>query len=113
LQEELDFCKGLVELRAGRFTQAVDLLTRSRDRTLRGASRVATGFYLAITMHQAGNEAESAAALAAAAAEYEKLPRLGDGDVGPDVDDWLLCQIARREAEALVGPVVTTPQTKR
>ena len=101
--ESLDFCNGLVELRGGRFQRAVELLTRSRERAALGPSSVATGFYLAIALHRAGRAAESAPVLAAATAEYEQLPRVEDGDVGLEVDDWLICQIARREAEALHG----------
>ena len=101
------FARGLAHLRLGQLKPAIDRFERARegeDLALRAAS----DFYRAIAHHRAGDAAASAAALAAARAGFEKVPTAADGDLGLWCEEWLACQSARREAEALLAPPAAT-----
>ncbi len=50
-----------------------------------------------------GRTDEARSALTAAVARMDaELPKPDSSDVGPAFGDWVLCQAARREAEALI-----------
>jgi serine/threonine protein kinase/Tfp pilus assembly protein PilF len=101
--------RGLFAFRAGRFPDAAEAFVRIRTAVETDSDRAAVGFYLAIALREMGKGAESAAALSAAEADFLRLPRVDDGDIGPDTDQWMICQIARREAHhALALDVATT-----
>jgi serine/threonine protein kinase len=89
---------GLLAFRAGRLAEATEAFAKFRTANAIDAKRATAGFYLAIAFGEMGKGTESAAALAAAEADFARLPTVKDGDIGPDTDNWLKCQIARREA---------------
>jgi tetratricopeptide (TPR) repeat protein len=96
--EALAFCRGLAALRAGHHDKAAELFTWSRNYSDWGPPRFATQFYLAVALRRAGHPAAAGVAMWVALRQYGDAPRVDEGDIGVYVDDWLLCQIARREA---------------
>ena len=62
-------------------------------------------FYLAMAYQKLGDAARAREALATGVAGSERyLFQAGEGDLGyGGTSNWLICQIARKEAEAVVG----------
>jgi serine/threonine protein kinase/tetratricopeptide (TPR) repeat protein len=62
--------------------------------------------FLAMADHRLGREHDARQQLAEATRELDQnLPNATDGDLdGVGVENWLMCQVARREAEALIAP---------
>ena len=103
----------LLAFRSGHFPEAAEAFVRIRATRATDADRAAAGFYLAIVLREMGRGHESAAALAAAEADFARLPQIDDGDIGPDTEHWMICQIARREAQHALQPVLATTQPAR
>jgi len=100
--------RGLLALRAGNFSEAAEAFARIRTVTGSGPERAAAGFYLAIAWRKLGQGAESATALAAAETDFVRLPQVSDADIGRDPVNWMVSQIARREARLALGLDVAT-----
>ncbi len=105
--------RGLFALRAGRFSEAAEALAATRTARPYDTERTAAGFYLAITLREMGQRTKSVAALVTAELDFLRLPQLSDGDIGPDTDNWMVCQIARREAHHAFGLDAATTQPAR
>jgi serine/threonine protein kinase len=99
--------KGMAEYRAGHFSEAIDWL-RDVRRSEFMQHRAAAAFFRALAHQRLHQTAEAAAALFEGQRMADRLPAAGLADLrdGGDggVENWLLCQIARREAEALISP---------
>jgi WD40 repeat protein/serine/threonine protein kinase/tetratricopeptide (TPR) repeat protein len=98
--------KGLAEYRAGRYEQAVDWLRKSQPRLPYSdwtETRAVTSFFLAMAYHRLGRADEARAALAQAHKCAEQVFGTLGTTVSRGAQAWLLCQIARREAEALIN----------
>jgi tetratricopeptide (TPR) repeat protein len=124
-----DQTRGVAQYRAGDSAAAVETLTRSRAGFTQGQWHAAD-FYLAMAHHRLGQAGEARACLDQGVARTRSTfvtAEAGDAvggtgaagaipvdaagwRVGADVsrlsgslEDWLTCQIARREAEGLIG----------
>jgi len=105
--------RGLFALRAGRFSEAAEALAATRTKTSSDTDRAVAGFYLAIASREMGESTGSLAALVTAEVDFLRLPRVNDGDIGADTDNWMICQIARREAHLAFGLDAATTQPTR
>jgi WD40 repeat protein/Flp pilus assembly protein TadD len=104
--------KGQAEYRAGRYEQAVDWLRQSQLRMpdWRGGKSF-TSLLLAMAYHRLGRTGEARAALAQAHRLVEQeFGTLDDTSVRGDWLTWLLCQVFRREAEALINGKAAEPK---
>jgi hypothetical protein len=100
--------EGMAEYRQGNFGPAVESLEASRKCfTYEGFDAVkATGtLFRAMAHHRLGHAEQARALLAEARAVMEqKLSEAGVEDLEYDgVEDWLICHVVRREAEALLA----------
>jgi tetratricopeptide (TPR) repeat protein len=91
---------GLALFRAGRFEAALEPLARCVESAPGPALRGAAGYFRSLALRELGRDAEAEAAAAAARVESAKLAPPGAGDIGGETDDWLVCHLAAREAEA-------------
>ena len=100
---------GMARHRIGQFERSAALLGGELARVPQGpaVSRAAAELFLAMAQHGLGNEADASAALARAGQLLKtEVPLAGVDDLGPnsfDVELWLICQTAWREANALLG----------
>jgi hypothetical protein len=95
-------CKGMAEYRAGHYESAIDWLARAR--TLEAATGLATlDLFTAMAHHRLGHAAEARQWLEQAVARMDtRVPRPGTDDLDSP-ENYLICAIVRREAEALIG----------
>jgi WD40 repeat protein/tetratricopeptide (TPR) repeat protein len=97
------FCvaKGLAEYRAGRHTEAADWMNKTLARKPTMQASAMARFVLAMTQQQLGQLNESKVTLAQAQQITRKLPTLDQS--GEGWLDWLINDLLRREAEALIA----------
>jgi tetratricopeptide (TPR) repeat protein len=98
-------CGGMAEYRAGNYQQAAALLGQSIDLHLSLEPRATALSFLAMSNYRAHNQAAARAALEEAHALIGQRISSPTADViEPDatLQDWLICQIARREADQLI-----------
>jgi eukaryotic-like serine/threonine-protein kinase len=95
--------KGIAEYRAGRFAQAVDWLRKGEAGHRDPVPRAEARLFLAMAYQQLGRGDEARRTLDEAVQILDtQLPKEADGDIGEILLDWVFCQVARREAEALI-----------
>ena len=96
--------KGMSQYRAGSYAAAVNWLTESLSPDLPHRTATAEA-YLAMAHHRLGKSAEAAHYLARAEDRVARLtPKPGVGDLAEGgIENWFVCQVALREARALVG----------
>jgi hypothetical protein len=102
--------KGIAEYRVGHFEAAIDWLTRSRQSQGRPSALVTIDSFLAMAHHRLGHESDAQTQIGLATRMGEtRLPKAGL-DVLPagDMENWLIAQVALREAKALLG--AATPE---
>ncbi len=103
--------KGIYEYRAGRFQQAAGWFAIARSKLTDDNAAPLAEIFLAMTEHQLGNTSRARAILAETITRMDKdQPRPEIDDLGYYYHDWLICQIALREAQALIN--AKTPTTK-
>jgi tetratricopeptide (TPR) repeat protein len=103
--------RGMAEYRAARYDVAVASLTAGRDRLVQWRvdesfhSVVATAdYFLAMAHHRAGRDPEARDAFRRAEERVRSnVPAAGAAYLRGAVENWLICQTARREAEALLS----------
>jgi serine/threonine protein kinase/tetratricopeptide (TPR) repeat protein len=95
--------RGLLRYRAGDFPGAIEWFRKIQPKSADSHGPTAD-FYLAMAQHRVGREYDARRTLKRAIESIEKpIYRPGEGDLGfAGLDNWLICQIARREAEALM-----------
>jgi serine/threonine protein kinase len=110
-------CKGMYEYRCGRFEAALNWLQRGRDAVFHRSGRALADYFAAMSLYRL-KQVEKARLVLGNAIQLtpDDAYRLADRDpldAGSAVHCWLVCQIARREAEALIkeGPL-TRPLPK-
>jgi hypothetical protein len=107
----------LAEYRAGHAEQAFEWLRKSLARFPAGHSeRANAGFVLALAYHRLDRTDDARDAFQEAARLMEQHFGHLDGAAVGNWRDWLLCQILRREAEALLKitpPKPAAPGAKR
>ena len=98
--------KGLFLYRCGDYNGALEWLAKS-EAGFKADQWHALEFYSAMAHQRLGNRDEARRALARGLERTEKLLfREGEGDLGlRGLENWLICQIARQEAERLIGPL--------
>jgi tetratricopeptide (TPR) repeat protein len=97
--------RGLAHYRAGEYAQAIDQTGKAVVAEARfWGLNVPAHLVAAMSHHRLGQaeEARKAFGQAREMMEQEEFPKLESGDVGAGWHDWLICQILRREAEALL-----------
>ena len=101
----LRLLKGLAEYRRGHYGAAAECLEQSRPYFVSGSvpAKATATLLLAMAHHRLGHT-EQARALFSEARQYmdREMPKAGAEDLGPvNVEDWLICHVIRREAEAV------------
>ena len=91
--------RGLAEYRVGHFAGAVEWLGKAQQSAHDAPMRSAAAQWRAMAAIKLGLHGEAVAARGVAAAEYQKVRRVEDGDLGLVPEGWLICQLARRDAE--------------
>lgn len=115
----IQMAKGIAELRRGDFAEAADWLgncsTRTqllldtsrrfvRDVTLIPEEEVTTNYFLAMAEYRRGNMQEAWHALAGAREQHQaQIPPVSSGDWTLGEPQWLIVQIAARQAQELLG----------
>jgi tetratricopeptide (TPR) repeat protein/tRNA A-37 threonylcarbamoyl transferase component Bud32 len=97
--------KGLAEYRRGHYEAAVGCLEgNGRAFGTYAPDRATSDFLLAMAHHRLGH-AERARGLFNDARQYvrRELPEAGAQDLSTGVENWLVCQVIRREAEQLLA----------
>jgi hypothetical protein len=74
---------------------------------------VLADLYLAMAQFQLGDREASVETLDGAVAMMMTLPQPGLNDLGEHFHDYLFCQLARREAEALILNPAPEPTTSK
>jgi tetratricopeptide (TPR) repeat protein len=103
--------KGIAEYRAGRFAEAIEYLTAGREGMdpHRDAENFETGtatadLFLAMAHYRLGHADDARAALRRAAGRIDSnVPSAGRDYIGGALENWLICQTIRREAEEIIG----------
>jgi serine/threonine-protein kinase len=101
-------CRGLSEYRADRFDAALEWLAKSHTTNAANGSpsrdlTAMSSLFEAMALHKLGRAQEARKALDLAARLIdEQFAVLPTGDLGGYWNDWLLCRVARAEAEALI-----------
>ena len=99
-------CAGMAEYRAGNFNVAAGLFQQALDLGLTAEPRAAGLYYLAMAHFRMNEPQKSRDDLAKAHQFIEKEIAPADAaliDTKASTQDWLICQIARREADALIS----------
>ena len=88
------------------------MLTACRGKNGSATGNATVDLLLAMTQQRLGHTVEAAATLSAAVETIERFPKTPEiGDDG--IENWLICQIIRREAEGLIkGKVTVLPATQ-
>jgi tetratricopeptide (TPR) repeat protein len=107
----MHLARGMALLRAGEYDRAAAVLRQVRE----GASAPMWGtalVYAAVAEHRAGRPAAARETFADAVRAYDGMgARTASGPVPEAADQWAINRAARREAEALLGPIPATQPT--
>jgi hypothetical protein len=98
--------KGIAEYRAGNDKGAIEWLERAAPGVNGSGHAAATcGFIRTMALHRLGRHAEATESFDAAERRWTSLGNtLGEDDLADsDVENWLVCQVLRREAITLLG----------
>jgi hypothetical protein len=90
----------MAEYRCGDYTAALNWLDH-RSTKLNFTGEATLDFFLAMTLQKAGNPQGAKDAMLRAEKAFGEMPPLSD-PATTNLEDWLICQIARREAENLM-----------
>jgi tetratricopeptide (TPR) repeat protein len=99
---------GAAHYRAGQFEQAVERLEQAlkacgKNGEAGPRAAVFSRLFLAMTYHSTGHAPIARQWFDKAVDQIERdLPKEGSQDLGAEWQDWIMCQIIRREAEALL-----------
>lgn len=101
--------KGMAEYRSGHFEQAIPLLIEAgHSRNL--YCQTESLLFGAMVYERLGRHGEARQSLAAAVQAMEtKFPRPGE-DLTAMAQDWVICRVARQEAEGMIGRVAAATQ---
>jgi tetratricopeptide (TPR) repeat protein len=104
--------KGIADYRAGQFDSV--LLSINKAKTPHWPVRtVLADLYMAMAQFHLGDREASVKTLDGAVAMMMTLPLPGRDDLGEHFHDYLFCQLARREAEALILDPTQEPTTNK
>ena len=108
-----ELAKGMAEYRRGQWVRAVERLEGCRELDVPGDGiwkefalyqQTMVSLFVAMAQHRQGEDAKAQRSLdEARRIMAEQLPTTDRGDLGTLWDSWVICQIARREAEDLLG----------
>ena len=108
-------CDGMAEYRSGDFQRSVEMLEKSVASGLRVEPRATALSFEAMAKHRLHQDEQAKADLDRAHALLEKEIARPDADIiqfDSTVQDWLICQIARREADELIIGQHPAPATR-
>jgi tetratricopeptide (TPR) repeat protein len=113
-----DYAKGMLEYRQGRFESALEWLQLSNADGVHAyvPGGLGADFFAAMAKKQLGRHAEAKADLAKLMEQMRQyITDEALYNVGSCPTDWLICDVARREAKALVFGATpeTSPATSR
>lgn len=95
---------GIGHLRAGRLDTAIKWIAEAQTALDAGPGQAIADLYLAIAHQRSGRTAEARTHLSQGVDTIEnQLLTPNEGELS-DLENWLICQIARREAEGLINP---------
>jgi tetratricopeptide (TPR) repeat protein len=95
--------KGMAEYRLGHYRQAITYMTESAQVREWAYSKTIADLMLAMSYKQLGDEANARAALERASQKMDReFPKPGKDDL-VGANDWVFCQVLRREAEDLIS----------
>jgi hypothetical protein len=99
-----EMTKGMVVCRAGRPDEAIKLLNAGRQR-VDAAGKAQADYFGVIAHHRAGRAAEAREAFVRGNRILEESARESlEGEVATHgIENWLMCQILRREAATIIG----------
>jgi tetratricopeptide (TPR) repeat protein len=109
--------KGMAEYRAGRYPEAIKFLTQSTQAPEWAYSRTTADLLLSMCHDRLGDHAQATATLNRTTEKMDhEFSKPGVDDL-ISFQDWILCQVLRREAEGLInggnapatGPAASTP----
>jgi tetratricopeptide (TPR) repeat protein len=110
--------KGMAEYRAGEtdpphLQTALEWFDRAKKKNTSSPYLASADFYAAMAHHRLNHPAEAKLAFEAALRRMEaEVPVAGVGDLADGgVENWLICQVARREAESMLNVASTKPTT--
>jgi hypothetical protein len=96
--------RGMADYRAGRYEAAVSILQDANADLPGAAERATTQLVTAMAYQKMGKGEDAAGAMAQAMELIDgKLARPGSDDLGPGAENWVICQIVKREADRVVG----------
>ena len=93
--------KGMAEYRSGHYPEAIRVLNEGRQ-LVNGYQQAIDDLFIAMSCERVGDRQAAQSALGRATRAMESFPKAGEGDLG-GYPDWILCQLARREAEMLIS----------
>jgi tetratricopeptide (TPR) repeat protein len=102
-------CKGLAEYRAGHYPAAHEWFTKAAGLDDEWGAQTVK-LLLAMTEFRLGNTARAQDGYRAVIDRLATLPKPGDGDLGSEPENYLVFEILRREAAAMLDPTVATSQ---
>ena len=108
--QHFQFCRGLSEYRQGRYASALEWFAKSRKANAALKSPYSphadldalNGLFEAMALHHLDRTEEARRSLATAAEVIDKRFGVASADPRGNWHDWLFCQTARREAEAVL-----------
>jgi len=96
--------RGMADYRAGRYEAAVSILQDANADLPGAAERATTQLVTAMAYQKMGKGEDAAGAMAQAMDLIDaKLAKPGSDDLGPGAENWVICQIVKREAARVVG----------
>jgi serine/threonine protein kinase len=112
LQGWMRITRGMLEYRSGNYDRALYWLQRGRDGNIHTSGMALADYYAAMACYRLGRveQAQKVLRMAVRLTPPDTFA-LTDRDpleAGSAVHCWLICQIARREAEALIKPEVVS-----
>jgi tetratricopeptide (TPR) repeat protein len=106
-----EFTKGLTDFRLGRFGSAVEWMEKVSVKRPNPRLGTATHAVLAMAHYRLKHTEQAQTALAKGVETAEKLPKLQDGDLGINWNDWIIAQALLEEAKALIEGAAHTKAT--
>ena len=91
--------KGMASYRQRQYRDAIPWIIKAAKH-LDPHDHALAQFYLAMSYHQLGDDKRAADALTEGVAIARGLAQVGKHDLGHQFQDWIFCDIARRDAEA-------------
>lgn len=105
------FAQGVSEYRAGGYDHGISILAEASAGRLTDEARVAANLFKAMAMYRQGNPSAALIEFRRLEQAFDGLPNVHQTQIDPpQLQDRLICQVALRQAQALIDP--RTPATR-